>query len=76
MSDQIFSFENYYNIIKSHNQMKRPSKIVMAAIMGAFLGCAADGAPRKDNVKNINGELTPVRAETINTYDEDIPIKN
>lgn len=76
MSDKIFSSENYYNIKKSHNQMKRQSKIVMAAIIAAFVGCPTDRAHRKDNVKNINGGLTPVSGEVISTYDEDIPINN
>lgn len=56
--------------------MKRPSKIVMAAITAAFVGCAKDGALRKDNDQNINSGLTPVSAEAISTYDEDIPINN
>jgi hypothetical protein len=56
--------------------MKRLSKIVMVAIMAAFVRCALDGAPREDDVQNINGGLTPVSREAISSYDEDIPINN
>jgi hypothetical protein len=44
--------------------------------MLAFVGCAKDGAPRKDYFQKINGGLAPVSAEAISTYDEDIPINN